>query len=190
MSVKNILPFSEKEELNEKIREADKSGNTLEAARLMEERKKLVDEIASYVQENEEKITESLTTGVTDGLEEDTSDEDVKSWWEKLFSQTMLDDTKSYGSDIAKNIGDGIESNAVYAVSKVNAMMASIESALNRKITYPTIRIPTTTGSTAYASAGTSKTTIALDGKKLGEATVAYNNAAMGQSLIRAETYG
>ena len=182
--------YTKLDELNEKIREADKSGNTLEASRLMEERKKLIDEIASYVQENDEKITESLTTGATDGLEEDTSDEDVKSWWENLFSQTMLDDTKSYGSDIAKNIGDGIESNAVYAVSKVNAMMASIQAALNRKITYPSIGLPSPTSTTSYARAGTSKTTIALDGKKLGEATVAYNSAAMGESLIRAETYG
>lgn len=69
-------------------------------------------------------------------------------------------------------------------------MMADIQSALNRKITYPSIGLPSPTSTTSYASAGTSKTTIALDGKKLGEATVAYNNAALGQSLIRAETYG
>ena len=182
--------YTKLDELNEKIREADRSGNTLEASRLMEERKKLIDEIASYVQENDDKITESLTTGVTDGLEEDTSEEEVKSWWEKLFSQTMLDDTKSYGSDIAKNIGDGIDDNAYYAIGKARAMMSSIQSALNRKLTYPTISPSTTTSSTAYASAGTGKTTLSIDGKKLGEATVAYNNAALGQSLIRAETYG
>ena len=94
------------------------------------------------------------------------------------------------GKNLARALGDAVEENAYYAVSKVNAMMASIESALNRKITYPSIGLPSPTSTTSYASAGTSKTTIALDGKKLGEATVAYNNAAMGESLIRAETYG
>lgn len=94
------------------------------------------------------------------------------------------------GKNLARALGDAVEENAYYAVSKVNAMMASIESALNRKITYPSIGLPSQTSTTSYASAGTSKTTIALDGKKLGEATVAYNSAAMGESLIRAETYG
>lgn len=94
------------------------------------------------------------------------------------------------GKNLARALGDAVEENAYYAVSKVNAMMASIESALNRKITYPSIGLPSPTSTTSYASAGTSKTTIALDGKKLGEATVAYNSAAMGESLIRAETYG
>ena len=94
------------------------------------------------------------------------------------------------GKDIAQNIGNGIEDNAYYAIGKARAMMADIQSALNRKITYPSIGLPSPTSTTSYASAGTSKTTIALDGKKLGEATVDYNNAALGQSLIRAETYG
>ena len=94
------------------------------------------------------------------------------------------------GKNLARALGDAVEENAYYAVSKVNAMMADIQSALNRKITYPSIGLPSPTRTTSYASAGTSKTTIALDGKKLGEATVAYNNAAMGESLIRAETYG
>lgn len=182
--------FSTIEELKEARKKAVEAGDTLEIERLDAELLLYTESLNQKAQEYGEGTEETFTEGFKDGLTEDTSDEDVKSWWEKLFSQTMLDDTKSYGSDIAKNIGDGIESNAVYAVSKVNAMMADIQSALNRKITYPSIGLPSPTSTTSYARAGTSKTTIALDGKKLGEATVDYNNAAMGQSLIRAETYG
>ena len=182
--------YSTIEELKEARKKAVEAGDTLEIERLDAELLLYTESLNQKAQEYGEGTEETFTEGFKDGLTEDTSDEDVKSWWEKLFSQTMLDDTKSYGSDIAKNIGDGIESNAVYAVSKVNAMMASIQSALNRKITYPSIGLPSPTSTTSYASAGTSKTTIALDGKKLGEATVAYNSAAMGESLIRAETYG
>ena len=182
--------YSTIEELKEARKKAVEAGDTLEIERLDAELLLYTESLNQKAQEYGEGTEETFTEGFKDGLTEDTSDEDVKSWWEKLFSQTMLDDTKSYGSDIAKNIGDGIESNAVYAVSKVNAMMADIQSALNRKITYPSIGLPIPTSTTSYASAGTSKTTIALDGKKLGEATVDYNNAALGQSLIRAETYG
>lgn len=182
--------YSTIEELKEARKKAVEAGDTLEIERLDAELLLYTESLNQKAQEYGEGTEETFTEGFKDGLTEDTSDEDVKSWWEKLFSQTMLDDTKSYGSDIAKNIGDGIESNAVYAVSKVNAMMADIQSALNRKITYPSIGLPSPTSTTSYASAGTSKTTIALDGKKLGEATVYYNNAALGQSLIRAETYG
>ena len=182
--------YSTIEELKEARKKAVEAGDTLEIERLDAELLLYTESLNQKAQEYGEGTEETFTEGFKDGLTEDTSDEDVKSWWEKLFSQTMLDDTKSYGSDIAKNIGDGIESNAVYAVSKVNAMMADIQSALNRKITYPSIGLPSPTSTTSYASAGTSKTTIALDGKKLGEATVDYNNAALGQSLIRAETYG
>lgn len=182
--------YSTIEELKEARKKAVEAGDTLEIERLDAELLLYTESLNQKAQEYGEGTEETFTEGFKDGLTEDTSNEDVKSWWEKLFSQTMLDDTKSYGSDIAKNIGDGIESNAVYAVSKVNAMMADIQSALNRKITYPSIGLPSPTSTTSYASAGTSKTTIALDGKKLGEATVAYNNAAMGESLIRAETYG
>ena len=182
--------YSTIEELKEARKKAVEAGDTLEIERLDAELLLYTESLNQKAQEYGEGTEETFTEGFKDGLTEDTSDEDVKSWWEKLFSQTMLDDTKSYGSDIAKNIGDGIESNAIYAVSKVNAMMADIQSALNRKITYPSIGLPSPTSTTSYASAGTSKTTIALDGKKLGEATVAYNNAAMGESLIRAETYG
>ena len=182
--------YSTIEELKEARKKAVEAGDTLEIERLDAELLLYTESLNQKAQEYGEGTEETFTEGFKDSLTEDTSDEDVKSWWEKLFSQTMLDDTKSYGSDIAKNIGDGIESNAIYAVSKVNAMMASIQSALNRKITYPSIGLPSPTSTTSYASAGTSKTTIALDGKKLGEATVAYNSAAMGESLIRAETYG
>lgn len=182
--------YSTIEELKEARKKAVEAGDTLEIERLDAELLLYTESLNQKAQEYGEGTEETFTEGFKDGLTEDTSDEDVKSWWEKLFSQTMLDDTKSYGSDIAKNIGDGIESNAIYAVSKVNAMMADIQSALNRKITYPSIGLPSQTSTTSYASAGTSKTTIALDGKKLGEATVDYNNAALGQSLIRAETYG
>lgn len=182
--------YSTIEELKEARKKAVEAGDTLEIERLDAELLLYTESLNQKAQEYGEGTEETFTEGFKDGLTEDTSDEDVKSWWEKLFSQTMLDDTKSYGSDIAKNIGDGIESNAIYAVSKVNAMMADIQSALNRKITYPSIGLPSPTSTTSYASAGTSKTTIALDGKKLGEATVAYNSAAMGESLIRAETYG
>lgn len=182
--------YSTIEELKEARKKAVEAGDTLEIERLDAELLLYTESLNQKAQEYGEGTEETFTEGFKDSLTEDTSDEDVKSWWEKLFSQTMLDDTKSYGSDIAKNIGDGIESNAIYAVSKVNTMMASIQSALNRKITYPSISLPSPTSTTSYASAGTSKTTIALDGKKLGEATVAYNSAAMGESLIRAETYG
>ena len=182
--------YSTIEELKEARKKAVEAGDTLEIERLDAELLLYTESLNQKAQEYGEGTEETFTEGFKDGLTEDTSDEDVKSWWEKLFSQTMLDDTKSYGSDIAKNIGDGIESNAVYAVSKANAMMADIQSALNRKITYPSIGLPSPTSTTSYASAGTSKTTIALDGKKLGEATVAYNNEALGQSLIRAEIYG
>ena len=182
--------YSTIEELKEARKKAVEAGDTLEIERLDAELLLYTESLNQKAQEYGEGTEETFTEGFKDSLTEDTSDEDVKSWWEKLFSQTMLDDTKSYGSDIAKNIGDGIESNAIYAVSKVNAMMASIQSALNRKITCPSIGLPSPTSTTSYASAGTSKTTIALDGKKLGEATVAYNSAAMGESLIRAETYG
>lgn len=182
--------YSTIEELKEARKKAVEAGDTLEIERLDAELLLYTESLNQKAQEYGEGIEETLTDGFTDSLKEDTSEEETKSWWEKLFSQTMLDDTKTYGSDIAKNIGDGIESNAYYAVGKVNAMMASIQAALNRKITYPTIRPSTTTSSAAYASAGTGKTTLSIDGKKLGEATVAYNNAALGQSLIRAETYG
>lgn len=182
--------YSTIEDLKEARKKAVEAGDTLEIERLDAELLLYTESLNQKAQEYGEGTEETFTEGFKDSLTEDTSDEDVKSWWEKLFSQTMLDDTKSYGSDIAKNIGDGIESNAIYAVSKVNAMMARIQSALNRKITYPSIGLPSPTSTTSYASAGTSKTTIALDGKKLGEATVAYNSAAMGESLIRAETYG
>ncbi|MGN0776746.1 MAG: hypothetical protein ACI4MM_08755 [Candidatus Ventricola sp.] len=94
------------------------------------------------------------------------------------------------GKNLVRSLGDAVEDNAYYAVAKVNAMMSRMQSALNRKITYPTISPSTTTSSAAYASAGTGKTTLSIDGKKLGEATVAYNNAALGQSLARAEIYG
>ena len=182
--------YSTIDELKEARKKAVEAGDTLEIERLDAELLLYTESLNQKAQEYGEGIEETLTDGFTDSLKEDTSEEETKSWWEKLFSQTMLDDTKTYGSDIAKNIGDGIESNAYYAVGKVNAMMASIQAALNRKITYPTIRPSTNTSSAAYASAGTGKTTLSIDGKKLGEATVAYNNAALGQSLIRAETYG
>lgn len=166
-------------------------------------------ETSKDVEEARENLsTEAWAPGITtDGSEANeagkTDAEDYNDGVKEYFESTPIyipswDDinpgieTGAYdtGKDIAQNIGDGIEDYAYYAIGKTSAMMASIQAALNRKITYPTISPSTTTSSTAYASAGTGKTTLSIDGKKLGEATVAYNNAALGQSLIRAETYG
>lgn len=134
--------------------------------------------------------------GILEGFKKgfkETKDQ-ISDFFDGFFDDDDVDavkqDGNQIGEDIAQNVGDGIYSKAEYASNATRAMMDGIQAELNRKFTYPTIRLPSTTGSTAYASAGTSKTTIALDGKKLGEATVAYNSAAMGESLIRAETYG
>lgn len=134
--------------------------------------------------------------GILEGFKKgfkETKDQ-ISDFFDGIFDDDDVDavkqDGNQIGEDIAQNVGDGIYSKAEYASNATRAMMDGIQAELNRKINYPTIRLPSTTGSTAYASAGTSKTTIALDGKKLGEATVDYNNAALGQSLIRAETYG
>lgn len=134
--------------------------------------------------------------GILEGFKKgfnETKDQ-ISDFFDGIFDDGDVDavkqDGNQIGEDIAQNVGDGIYSKAEYASNAIRAMMDGIQAELNRKINYPTIRLPSTTGPTAYASAGTSKTTIALDGKKLGEATVDYNNAALGQSLIRAETYG
>lgn len=192
------------EKMTDMIIEAGKVVETWQAAA-----EKGLLETSKDVEEARENLsTEAWAPGITtDGSEANeagkTDAEDYNDGVKEYFESTPIyipswDDinpgieTGAYdtGKDIAQNIGDGIESNAYYAVGKVNAMMSSIQAALNRKITYPTISPSTTTSSAAYASAGTGKTTLSIDGKKLGEATVAYNNAALGQSLIRAETYG
>ena len=94
------------------------------------------------------------------------------------------------GKSICMNLGSAIEDYSYYPERKLSSLMSSLQAGLNRKITYPTINIqtPTVTSGTALASSG--KTTIALDGKALGEATAQYNSAAMGEKLTRAELYG
>ena len=177
--------YKEQERLNALILAADQANNMLEAERNRAKRDIIHDKIVELEQAGEE-----VGGAIEDGMEEETGYNILKDLWDYLTSQETLNIAMESGKDITESFGDGIEQNASYAVSKVNAMMADIQAALNRKLTYPTIGPSTTTSSAAYASAVTGKTTLSIDGKKLGEATVAYNNAALGQSLIRAETYG
>ena len=168
-------------------------------------------ETSKDVEEARENLsTEAWAPGITtDGSEASeagkTDAEDYNDGVKEYFESTPIyipswDDinpgieTGAYdtGKDIAQNIGDGIESNAYYAVGKVNAMMSSIQAALNKPVTGPSVRMPGYGTATSYGGQGSLNVNVNsyIDGKKLSESTAKSNSDAIGNAIDRAITYG
>ena len=112
------------------------------------------------------------------------------------YETGLLSDSKTAGSNIAIEMGNGVNEEATYAVSAVSQMMTDIQAELNKELTAP--RIPGVgVGATNYGgqsttgNAGSSygAATITLDGKTVGEGMVDYNSSAAGKKIERASTY-
>lgn len=154
---------------------------------LIEKIKLLREEMQSAAMSGDVRKAEEISDQITEIYNQLTEDE--KDFYDEMESGFSSIGTTA-GKSLCMSLGDAVTDNEAYVVSRVRQMMASMQSELNRGYTLPRISLPTLTPTTGTALASSGKTTIALDGKALGEASAQYNSAAMGEKLTRAELYG
>lgn len=195
--------YSQIEDLNEEIKKADIAGDIQGAAKLIEERAKVQQDLIDYLQETEptdevvqqkaDEMVQKTTSGVGALFESFGRSLIGDYWYEHIFGdeEDLMSKIDTTGKDMVSGLSDSIDTNAYLAVNSVRNMMASMQAELNRGLKGPTISggTATTTSSTRYAGTGGSAT-ITLDGKNVGEGMVDYNSDAMGAKLARVETYG
>lgn len=102
-------------------------------------------------------------------------------------------DAETSGENIPLAFGNGVINETPYAVSSVQAMMASMQAELNRGLVMPSVTggAQYTGGTSGSAGSGSSITVpMSIDGKNFGTATASYSSSAMGKLLARAEKYG
>lgn len=195
--------YSQIEDLNEEIKKADIAGDVQGAAKLIEERAKVQQDLIDYLQQAEptdeavqqkaDEMVQKTTAGVGALFESFGRSLIGDYWYEHIFGdeEDLMSKIDTTGRDMVSGLSDSIDTNAYLAVNSVRNMMASMQAELNRGLKGPTISggTATQTSSTRYAGTGGSAT-INLDGKTVGEGMVDYNSDAMGAKLARVETYG
>lgn len=193
--------YTELAEINEKIKEADKAGNTQEANRLLEQRKEKIDQITQYAQE----MAEGTETVFEETLEKEQTaigaffESFGRSligdyWYEHFFGdeEDLLSRIGTTGKNMVVGLSDSIDLNSGLVTAAIKRLMADAQAELNKGLVMPSISTGSgsSLGTTRYASSGVSSVTLSLDGKTLGKTTATYLSSAMGEAVARAEAYG
>lgn len=206
--------FTQLNEVNRAIQEADLAGDFATSLKLegyrehllqaiaeaeiaIEEANAVKDELIGPTPQTDENYAEKLSNTIGDmstvGAEKGS--EFLGGMSDYLIENTpaVETDAETSGENIPLAFGNGVINETPYAVSSVQAMMASMQAELNRGLVMPSV-----TGGAQYAggtagSAGSGSSItvpMSVDGKTFATATASYASGAMGKLLARAEKYG
>lgn len=194
--------YSQIEDINEKIRQADLSGDMQGAARLIEERAKVQEDLIQYLQEADQadsevqskadEIVQKTTDGVGALFESFGRSLIGDYWYEHIFGdeEDLLSRIDTTGKNMVSSLSGGIDASHQVAIASVNNLINAMQESASRGITVPVGIRRQSVGGTSYASTQTTNVVMKLNEKTLGKATVESSSESLGVAVDRYEMYG